>query len=387
MPKIIAPLTDTKIRQTAPSAKPLRLFDGKVGGLHVLVQPSGAKLWRLRFKINGQERRTALGVYPSVSLSEARETAEKLLQQARKGVDPTAPAVVNTFAAVAEKFIDWKISVSRSPGTIRKYRECLSNDILPEFGEKDIAAIHTPQVVVFLEKVNQRSNSLANKSKELIAMVIRFAVQRGYRPPYSNLDLAGIVTRQKSKEKRMIASDSVPWESVGRCRSPVMQAAIKIQFLCFLRASETMGAAWAEIDFIKMEWNIPASRMKMRRQHVVPLAQQSIAILKDLQKLTGGTPFLFPSLHKDGHMTRDALSKIFRDLDLGLHPHACRTLAGTWMRNNGVPPHVVEAQLSHIEANQIAAAYQHAPHLMYLKERVEAMQQWADHLLGNEKKD
>lgn len=386
MPKIIQPLTSTQIKNAKPAAKPLTLFDGVETGLHVLIQPNGTKTFRLKIQIDSKDRRLTLGTFPDTSLAEAREEAGKLKKQVRQGIDPTAPVAVTTFAAVAEKFIQWKSSVLlRSGATIRKYRECLNNDLLPSIGNKDIASIHTADIVPLLERIEKRSNSLARKNQELVSMIVKYAVQRGHRPPYTHLDLSGVIVRKPSKPKAIPADIPGAFKKIDDYPESVMRYAMKLQFLTFLRASETMGTEWSEIDLKKKEWRIPASRMKMKRPHVVPLARQTIALLKDLKKLTGETPYLFPSAHKDAPMCRDALSKAFRSVKLGIVPHGCRTLAGTWMRNAGFAPHLVEAQLSHVERSEVAAAYQDQPHLLYLAERAPMMQAWADCLIPPDK--
>lgn len=385
MPKLALPLTAIKIKNAKPSAKPLTLFDGMETGLHVLIQPNNTKTFRLKIQIDNKDRRLTLGTFPDMNLAEAREEAGKLKKQIKQGIDPTAPVVVNTFAAVAEKFIAWKSSVLlRSGATIRKYRECLKNDLLPSIGNKDITAIHAADIVPLLERIEKRSNSLARKNQELVSMIIKYAVQRGFRPPYTHLDLSGVIHRKPSKPKAIPSDPAAAFKKIDEYLEFAMRYAMQLQFLTFLRASETMGAEWNEFDLKKKEWHIPAHRMKMKRIHVVPLACQTLALLKDLKKLTGETPYLFPSRYSEGPMCRDALSKAFRSAHLGIVPHGCRTLAGTWMRNAGFAPHLVEAQLSHVERSEVAAAYQSEPHLLYLKERHPMMQAWADCLIPND---
>lgn len=382
MPKIIPPLTSTQIKNKKPSSKPTTLFDGVETGLHVLIQPNGTKTFRLKIQIDGKDRRLTLGTFPDMSLAEAREEAGKLKKQVKQGVDPTAPIAVNTFASVAEKFVKWKESVLlRSGATIRKYRECLNNDLLPSLGNKDIADIHAVEIVPLLERIEKRSNCLARKNQELISMIVKYAVQRGFRPPYTHLDLSGVIERKKSKPKTIPSDIPATFAKIDSYPKSVMQFAMKLQFFTFLRASETMGAEWQEFDLKGREWLVPAERMKMNRLHVVPLSRQVIAMLKDLKRLTGETPYLFPSIHKPAPMVRDALSKAFRSTKLGIVPHGCRTAASTWMRNNKFPPYCVEAQLSHVEENEVAAAYQDQPHLLYLAERHLMMQAWADYLM------
>lgn len=179
MPKIVPPLTSTQIKNARPSAKPTTMFDGVETGLHVLVQPNGTRIFRLKIKIDGKDRRLTLGTFPDMSLADAREAASKNKKQIKQGIDPTATIVVNTFELVADKFIHWKESVPRAETAIRKYRECLKNDLLPAIGNKEIASIHAAEIVPLLEKINKRSNSLAIKNQELVSMIIKYAVQRG----------------------------------------------------------------------------------------------------------------------------------------------------------------------------------------------------------------
>lgn len=382
MPKIVPPLTSTQIKNARPSAKPTTIFDGMETGLHVLLQPNGTKTFRLKIKINGKDRRLTLGSFPDMSLAEAREESSKIKKKVRQGIDPTTPIVVNTFAIVANKFIEWKGAVLRAETTIRKYRECLKNDLLPSIGHKDIASIHTAEVVPLLERIDKRSNSLARKNQELVSMIIKFAVQRGYRPPYTQLDLSGLIPRKPRTPKVIPKDIPATFKRIDEYSEGVMRYAMKIQFYGFLRSSETMGAEWSEFDFKKEEWLVPKERMKMKRPHIVPLTPQMIDLLKELKKITGETPFLFPSMHNEKAMCGDALSKAFRSINLIIVPHGCRTAAGTWMRNNKYAPHLVESQLSHVEKSQVAAAYQDEPHLLYLEERHSMMKAWADYLFS-----
>lgn len=326
----------------------------------------------------------ALGDYSNTSLLDARNKASEILAQVRRGIDPAAPIIAPeamTFEAVSKKFVEWKESVLlRSGSTIRKYQECLNNDLLPAIGQMDIAAIHATDVVPLIERIEKRSNSLARKNQELVTMIVKYAVQRGYRPPYTHIDLSGIIQRAKAKPKVIPSDLAATIKKIDGYADSVMRIAMRLQFFCFLRASETMGAEWVEIDFDKRQWLVPAERMKMKRPHVVPLSKQTVELLKELKKATGKTPYLFPSKHNEAAMVRDSLSKAFRSLGLGIVPHGCRTAASTWMRNNRFAPHVVEAQLSHIEENEIAGAYIDAPHLMYMDERVKMMQAWSNHL-------
>lgn len=324
MPKQVPPLTSTQIKNARPSAKPSTMFDGMETGLHLLVQPNGKKTFRLKIQIGGKDRRLTLGTFPDMMLAEARDEASKAKKLIKQGIDPTVPVAINTFAAVAEKFIEWKSTVLlRSGSTIRKYRESLKNDLLPSIGNKDIANIHTADIVPLLELIDKRSNSLARKNQELVGMIIKYAVQRGLRPPYTHLDLSGVISLKQSKPKAIPSDIPATIHKIDTYPEQVMVCAMKLQFLTFLRASETMGAEWSEFNFETKEWHVPVHRMKMKKPHVVPLAKQTQELLKDLRKLSGETSYLFPSAHNEAAMCRDALSKAFRSISLGIVPHGC----------------------------------------------------------------
>jgi len=380
MPKLVKPLSVFAINKLEAKPKQFSLSDGQVVGLSILVLPNGTKSWRLKYTLNGKEKRASLGTFPTVTLAEAREAASSIKDQIRSGVDP-AQKSTHTFAESAERFIEWKESVLlRAGATIRKYRECLKNDLLPAFGDRDIADIHAIDVVPVLERINKRSNSLAMKNLELVSMIVKYSIQQGYRPAYTQIDLSGVIV-DKPRVPKIIPKDiPAAYRRIDSYAGLLIKYAMKMQFLCFLRPSETIGGAWDEFDFVKKEWHIEPKRMKMKLPHVVPLADQTLAILQDLQKITGNTPYLFPSKHNESSMHRDSISRAFREAKLGIVPHGCRTAASTWLKNNRYRRELVETQLSHLEGNKVAAAYHDQPHMMYLDERVAMMQAWANHL-------
>ncbi|WP_283744771.1 integrase arm-type DNA-binding domain-containing protein [Sideroxydans sp. CL21] len=392
MPKIIPILSDVKIRNASPKVAAdgkvtsKALFDGKVTGLHLLVQPNGAKLWRMKYLFNGKDTRAALpgaSPYPKTTLGEAREIAARMAAKIRQGINPVSPEVVpevNTFKMVAENFVSWKKSVI-AEATVKKYLECLKNDLYPALGHRDIKDIHAPEVVPLLRKIDKRSNSLAKKCMDLVTMIIRYAIQGGKRPPYTMIDMQGVLHKVAPKPKQIPDSIQASFQSIETYEKFIMRSAMKLQFLVWLRGSETMGARWDEFDFEKKEWEVPAVRMKMKRLHIVPLASQAIELLIELKEVTGNTPWLFPSNQREDAFCRDALSLAFRVHKLGIVPHGVRTVASTWLKDKGkFPPHIIEVQLSHIEKDKIEAAYLDKPHLMYLEERHKAMQLWADYL-------
>lgn len=387
MPKIIPPLTDTIVRKSLPSGKARRLFDGKETGLHLLIQPTGVKLWRYRYKINGKEKRITLGSYPDVSLEIARKKAGEIRELIDGGGDPSAPPVKSsgafTFGDIAEKFIKWKTEIiKRSDQTIKKYRGRLESDLRPLL-LRDITTLAAQDVIPIIEDVFKRSPSQAKKCLELAGSIIRFAVQRGYRPPHTQIDLSCVVPKTATRKKKIPSDVAATIRKIDNCDSIITRYAIKLQFLFFLRSSEIMSAEWSDFDLERREWLIPGYRMKMKIPHVVPLSDQAMTLLKELHGITGEMTYLFPSPCKEQSMCRDSLSKAFRELDLGIVPHGCRTLASTWLKNNKVQPHLVETQLAHAQKDEVEAAYEDQPHLLYLGERHPMMQKWADYIMPN----
>jgi integrase len=386
MPKLIKPLTAQEIKNAKPKDKPYLMFDGAQAGLHVLVSVVGSKSFRLKTKINGKPKTITIGNFSDTSLAEARDKAIELRKQTKAGVDPThkdVPVKITTFAEVANQFIEWKATVlNRAGTTIRKYRECMKNDLSDAIGSRDIKSIDTAELVRLIEKIDKRSNSLAKKNLELIIMIMRYGIQRGYRDQHTLPDLTGIIQKKAAEEKHIPSNLTEVYKTASSYDEEVMRAAIQLQFLCFTRASETMGALWEEFDLTEKLWHIKPERMKMKRPHVVPLATQTIDILDKLKKITGGTPYLFPSKHTQTSLHRDSLSKAFRSLGITIVPHHTRTAAGTWIKMNGVAkPDLVELQLSHGEENQIKGAYEYKPWLFYMDERRAMMQEWANYLL------
>lgn len=382
-------LTTVAIKNAKPTEKPYLLYDSKEKGLHVHVAVSGRKTFRLKAIINGKAKVIKIGDFKYVGLDEAREKAYDMNKQISNGLDPTAELAepvkpeIKTFKQVAELFVIWKRDEhGRAESTIRKYNECLNNDLIPEIGAMDIKAVDTVTAVSVIQKINKRSNSLAIKNLEMLKMVITHAIHFGLRDSYTNLDLKGLISEKEPEPKIMPSDLKNLFEKIDVYPTFIMRCAITLQFHFYLRGAEIMGGLWDEIDFDKKLWTVPKERMKMKRIHIVPLSSQSIDLLQKLKAVTGDSPYLFPSSKTDGHISRDALSKAFRAAELEIVPHGCRTLAATWQRNAGYAPHVVETQLSHCESNQIAAAYQTKPHLLYLSERVAMMQAYSDYLFS-----
>jgi|SRR5450756_655514 integrase len=381
MPKLSAPLTDKNCK-SKPKDKPFLLFDGGFPGLHLHIATNGKKSWRIRIKEGNKKTDKTFGYYPELSLTEARTKAGIVKQN---GLEE--PIGINTFKAVSEEWIEWKkvngkgAKKKTAEATLRKYRECLKNDLISVFGHKDINDVTKPEVFKYLIAKNKVSNSLANKHKQIISMIISYAVNCGIRKEHTELRLGGIIGVDNPKPKKIPKDIRPEYRKYQAIKSKQMKLAVRLAFHVWLRSSEIMGAAWSEFAFDKKLWTVPGERMKMKRTHTVPLTKQDIEILDELKDLAADSPWVFPNRTGKTHMHRDSLSKSFRDHEIVFDPRIIRVIAGSWLKKEGgIFPHVVEVQLAHILGNSVQSAYEHDQHLFYLEERAAAMQKWSDFL-------
>lgn len=391
MPRRVKPLTDSEIRNAKPDIKPRRLFDGD--GLHLLINPDGSKYWRLKYLFNSKEKRIGLGVYPKITLAEARNRAIKERHTLKDGADPAAERraakearlkkAANTFKAVALEWFERK-QASWAKATARKVNEALTIDLIPSLGQRPIAEITTSEVVDALHAIEIRSPHMADKARQYCGAIVRYAVRTGKREEGRLLDLRGVLNPLTESHFSTFGEKDLPeflknLEAYKGAKQT--RFALKLLMHTFVRPSELVGAKWNEFDLDASEWRIPAERMKMRQPHIVPLADNVVKLLRGLHTLTGNSPFLFPGERAplSQSMARDTLSKALRSMGYqGIAtPHGFRAMASTMLNEMGFHPDVIERQLAHKERNKVRAAYNRA---QYLDERKRMMQQWADFL-------
>ena len=389
------PLTDVGIRTTKPGPKASRLFDG--GGLYLQVSPAGAKLWRLKYRFHGKEKLLALGIYPDVSLATARErraAARKLLAD---GTDPgeqrraekamLAGLAANTFEAIGREWYA-KTAATQAATTSEKLLRRLEVDVFPWIGARPIANLAAPDLIKIIERIEQRDAlDTARRVHNAIGRIFRYAVGRGMtsRDPSRDIELADIlphadvqhhasVTEPKAVGGLLRAIDGFTGTLTTRC-------ALRLAALVFVRPGELRHAEWIEFDFKKTEWRIPAGKMKMKEQHIVPLSAQAIGILREIQPLTGSGRYVFPSERGNGRpMSENTVNAALRRLGYAkdeMTGHGFRSMASTLLHELGLSHAVIERQLAHAERNKVSAAYNFAEHL---PERRKMMQQWADYL-------
>ena len=384
-------LSDAKVRNAKPLAKSYKITDGQ--GLFLQVNPTGSKYWRLKYHFAGKEKLLALGVYPDVSLEDAREKRGNARKILAVGGDPSKAkqeakrkllaAVENSFELVAREWFlkqkkEWK------PNTTKTVLNRLENDILPKLGSRPVAEINAPEVLAMLRAIEKRGAlDMAKRAMQTTGQVFMYAIATGRAVRNPVPDLRGALETAPSKHRAYLKEAELP-EFLRMLETydghPETKLAIRFLMLTFVRTIEMRAAEWQEINFEKAEWRIPPSRMKMKEEHIVPLSRQAIAVLKALNGYSGNRHYLFPKQSKyTGFMSENTvLYALYR---LGYHSratgHGFRSTASTILNENGFSPDVIERQLAHGERNKVRAAYNHA---QYLPERRKMMQWWADYL-------
>lgn len=384
------PLSDARIRQAKPSARPVKIADGQ--GLFIEIRPNGSKLWRYTYRIDGRSNLFAIGAYPEVSLADARAALLAARKLVKQGIHPSherartrAEQVTendNTFQAVAREWVE-----ARRPTWSAKYaaqvEHYLERDIYPRIGRRPMRSITSQDVLLILRALAARdARTVAILVRQIISQVFVFAVRslRADGDPASVL--RGYIVRAPVKHADAKPADVVA-DMMQRLRAypgnrPTVLA-IELLLLTFVRTAELRFAAWSEFDLDRALWTIPAERMKKRRKHLVPLSRQAVAILRELHEVTGANRHLFPNLRRP----RDVMSAatINHALERMGFPrtyftgHDFRATASTHLYEMGYRDELVEMQLAHAKRDKVAAVYNHA---QYLPERTTMMQAWAD---------
>lgn len=389
------PLTHAACINSKPKEKPYKLFDAH--GLHLQVNPTGSKLWRIKYKYFGKERCLSLGPYPTVTLAEAREATLAARRLLREGKDPSlvkqeqkrmaAASAAETFEAFA---LEWhaKKKASWSQANADTVMTRLKRDVFPQVGNIPIRDLTAPRVALAIETLEKRGvYETARRALGLIRNVMAYAKIMGkvmHNP--ADIRASDILAPQKKGHFAAMNSEQLPAflakldRNEGRLFKPTYLAT-KLLMLTFVRTSELIEARWGEINFEKALWIIPASRMKMKRDHMVPLSRQALEAFKELKVLNGHRPYVFPGQRDPlGHMSNNAILVALRRMGYGgIHTgHGFRALAmSTILEELDYAYDVVDVQLAHGKKSDVAAAYNRA---QYLKERTKMMQDWADYI-------
>ncbi len=387
-------LTDIKCKSAKPAEKPYKLFDGQ--GLFLDIRPNSSKYWRLKYRINNKEKLLALGVYPEISLLEAREKRREARKMIDGGIDPSHDKKKqkalsqtnsdNTFEAIAREWHD-----NHKPKWSPRYAEGIMTRleayIFPEIGNFPITEIEPPLLLQTIRKIENRpAIEIAKRQLQKCGEVFRYAIATGRAVRDPSSDIKGALRPQQKGHYAALDVKELPrfLSVLGRNEARLYRNtinAIKLIMLTFVRTSELINASWDEIDFERKEWVIPAERMKMGKEHIVPLSSQAIDILHDQKEIAGDWPLVFPSSVRPSQSISNntILGAIKRMGYQGrMTGHGFRALAMSTIKQElGYRHEVVDRQLAHAPRNKIDAAYDRA---LFLKERVKMMQEWADYL-------
>ncbi|EKS4626314.1 integrase arm-type DNA-binding domain-containing protein [Salmonella enterica] len=400
-------LTDTAIRKTKPTEKPFKLADSS--GLYLLIKPNGSKLWYMKYRIDGKEKKLAFGPYPDISLFKARQLRDAARAKVREGVDPSADKKIaqqkkkngHTFRQIA---MNWH-------GEHRRWSEHYANTIqrrlemyvFPDIGDSLIDQITTETLLFTLRKVeNKGFLEITARLKNYVTEIMRYAVKKQLIKSNPALDLDGEFTPPETSHYPALPLDKLP-ELLTRtdsyCGRLLTRYALKLSLLFFVRSSELRFARWSEIDWQQKLWVIPEEReqienvrfshrgTKMKTQHIVPLSEQAITILKQTEALSGHLSFIFPGEYdQDKCMSDNTVNKALRvmgyDTKKEICGHGFRAMACSALSESGLwSKEAIEKQMSHQERNSVRAAYIHKAE--YLEERIAMMQWWADYLDAN----
>ena len=388
-------LSDVAVRSAKAKPKSYKMADG--AGMYLLVQPNNNKYWRLDYRFGGKRKTLALGVYPQVSLKAAREKRDEAKRQLSDGIDPGhsrkiekltgAANAGTTFRAVAEELIEKMVREERAKVTIGKTK-WVFEFAYPYFGDRPIAEISAPEILLALKSVEGRGKyETAKRLRSKIGQVFRLAVATGRAERDPTTDLRGAITAPKVKHYATITDP----KEIGALLNAIddytghltTRLGLQLIALTFVRPGELRHGEWQEVDLENAVWEIPPAKMKMRRLHRVPLSAQALGILNTLKPLTGTGPYLFPSIsnfHRP--MSENTLTGALRRLGYTgkeMTAHGFRAMAATRLNEmNKWSPDAIERQLAHQEANAVRRAYTHAAE--YWSDRVDMMQTWADYL-------
>jgi len=405
MPK----LSDTKIRAAKPREKPYKLFDAD--GLFMVITPSGGRWWRQRYKYAGKEQLLSLGVYPEIGLADAREKGAAVRKKLANGIDPSADrktqraalvdSKANTFKAVA---IAWhtKFRPQWSAGHAERILQRLEDNAFPLLGAKAIRDVTSNDVLACLDRMEKRGAvDTARRVLQIVKKVFKWAIGRGVitSSPAAHIEAKDHLPAIGVKHRAAIrdpAQFGTLLRSIDTYQGGfIVQCALRVLALTFVRPGELRHAEWQEfqLDGKEPTWRIPAAKMKMGGEdHLVPLSQQAVAVLREIQPMTGadGKGHVFPGARNASRpLSENTLNAALRTMGFtqGQHSsHGFRSTASTMLNEQQWNRDAIELQLAHMERDEVRESYNAATHLPL---RRKMMQAWADHCdelrVGNDK--
>ena len=394
------PLTALEIKRSQPKEKDYWLSDER--GLRLLVKASGAKYWRLKYRFAGKQKTLALGIYPETSLKEARLQREQAKIQISQGVDPARERQIQKhqqlfengtqFSVLALEWWEYQKGTWTEDHAQRVWTR-LRDNAFKDMDMQPMEKIQPRDILEIIRKIESRDAlDVASRVLQDIRRVFRYGIQNGKIDHNPAGELTGILKPRIQRHRASLPVEEIgqflvdlrSYESQGRL---LTQLALEMLVFTFVRPGEVRGARWSEFDFENKLWRIPAHRMKMRSEHLIPLSTQALRVIEEVKPITGQYELLFPSERNrndsisDNTMRRAMLRMGYDGKTAGKShatPHGFRANASSVLNEQGFNPDAIERQLSHTERNGVRAAYIHHAH--YLEERREMMQWWADYL-------
>lgn len=393
----IVALTDVAVRNAKPGPKPYKMGDSH--GLFLLVQPTGGKLWRFKYRVDGREKKLAIGPYPEIGLGEARRRRDEAREAMAAGKDPAREKqrekvrakveAENTFAAITAEFCEKRKRDGQrawAPATAKRC-EYLLSILCGSIGNMPIAEIEPADVLVAVRRIEGKGKlESARRTLQLAGSVFRYAVATARLKSDPTRDLKGALTSPTVTHYGAVIDPAGVGELLrsidGYEGQPITKFAMQLAPHVFVRPGELRHAEWSEIDLDGALWTIPAGKTKMRKEHIVPLSRQAIAILKDVQPLTGPSGYVFPSVRtRRRPMSDNTINAGLRRLGYAtdeMTAHGFRAMASTLLNESGKwNPDAIERALAHGDTDKVRAAYHRGAHW---KERVAMAQWWSDYL-------
>ena len=384
-------LNARQVDTAKPREKAYQLADG--AGLYPEVVPSGSRYWRMKYRFNGKEKRLAFGVYPAVSLAQARALRDEAKKKLAEGIDPSFAKkeeklvrdvrLHNTFQAVALEWHGTKVS-RWSEGYASDIIEAFNKDIFPYIGQQPVNEIKPLVLLNVLRRMESRgATEKAKKVRQRCSEVFRYAIVTGRAEYNPAADLTSAMSGHESKHYPFLTVEELPdfFKALsGYTGSPLVVLAARLLILTGVRTGELRGAFWNEFDLEKAVWEIPAERMKMKRPHLVLLSTQALEIVQQLKVMSGQYPLVFPGRNDPRKtMSEASINQVFKRIGYTgkVTGHGFRHTMSTILHEEGFNTAWIETQLAHVDKNAIRGTYNHA---LYLEGRKEMMQWYGDYV-------
>jgi len=377
-------LTQAAARRALPGASNIKLSDG--GGLHLLVRPTGTKTWCFSYRHLGRQKTVTIGRFPELSIEMARQQHEDLRAVLASGADPAEEKVLTgrTFEEAAGEWHQRWSTVRNEKHAAQVWRR-LELDVLPAIGDRPLVSLTASDFRKTIQAIEDRGAAeIARRNLHACGQILRFCVSHDYveRNVVSDLKPSDILRPMKRRNFPRVSTAELPQllrDIDGYIGDERTKLGLQLLALTFVRTAELIGSPWTEIDFDAARWEIPAERMKMDRPHVVPLSRQAMVVLRRLQELSYGSPWVLPHERKPNHLHMSNNTLLYALYRLGyrgrMTGHGFRSVASTILYEQGFNAKHIEMQLAHAEMNEVVAAYNKAE---YLEDRTKMMQAWAD---------